>query len=103
MRSNRYRSEEHTSELQSRFGISYAVFCLKKKKKTHRGGTSQTGRTNARHSARRRAAWCVRCVPGGWAFDAVWRYFVWSFISFFLIKGPPPKSSPFPPPALFRF
>src|ERR1043166_9996421 len=22
-----YRSEEHTSELQSRFGISYAVFC----------------------------------------------------------------------------
>src|ERR1043166_8037398 len=27
------RSEEHTSELQSRFGISYAVFCLKKKSK----------------------------------------------------------------------
>src|ERR1043166_1909326 len=25
----RLRSEEHTSELQSRFGISYAVFCLK--------------------------------------------------------------------------
>src|ERR1043166_9975079 len=25
----RGRSEEHTSELQSRFGISYAVFCLK--------------------------------------------------------------------------
>src|ERR1043166_2601502 len=25
------RSEEHTSELQSRFGISYAVFCLIKK------------------------------------------------------------------------
>src|ERR1043166_9770255 len=24
------RSEEHTSELQSRFGISYAAFCLKK-------------------------------------------------------------------------
>src|ERR1043166_8494581 len=24
-----WRSEEHTSELQSRFGISYAVFCLK--------------------------------------------------------------------------
>src|ERR1043166_599735 len=28
---NTARSEEHTSELQSRFGISYAVFCLKKK------------------------------------------------------------------------
>ena len=26
------RSEEHTSELQSRYVISYAVFCLKKKK-----------------------------------------------------------------------
>ena len=25
------RSEEHTSELQSRKSISYAVFCLKKK------------------------------------------------------------------------
>src|ERR1051325_11931222 len=34
------RSEEHTSELQSPYGISYAVFCLKKKKKhikTNRG------------------------------------------------------------------
>src|SRR5881409_4312954 len=28
------RSEEHTSELQSQSHISYAVFCLKKKKKT---------------------------------------------------------------------
>ena len=27
-----YRSEEHTSELQSHSFISYAVFCLKKKK-----------------------------------------------------------------------
>src|SRR3546814_5392583 len=29
-----YRSEEHTSELQSLMRISYAVFCLKKKKTT---------------------------------------------------------------------
>src|SRR3546814_10746463 len=29
----RHRSEEHTSELQSLMRISYAVFCLKKKKK----------------------------------------------------------------------
>src|SRR3546814_9145297 len=28
------RSEEHTSELQSLLRISYAVFCLKKKKNT---------------------------------------------------------------------
>src|SRR3546814_3858286 len=31
------RSEEHTSELQSLMRISYAVFCLKKKKRTQQG------------------------------------------------------------------
>src|SRR3546814_5530726 len=36
-----FRSEEHTSELQSLMRISYAVFCLKKKKKKHRKETSQ--------------------------------------------------------------
>src|SRR3546814_5610436 len=30
------RSEEHTSELQSLMRISYAVFCLKKKKRKYR-------------------------------------------------------------------
>src|SRR3546814_5022104 len=30
-----YRSEEHTSELQSLMRISYSVFCLKKKTKKH--------------------------------------------------------------------
>src|SRR3546814_4749456 len=30
-----FRSEEHTSELQSLMRISYAVFCLKKKKQSH--------------------------------------------------------------------
>src|SRR3546814_7008425 len=30
-----HRSEEHTSELQSLMRISYAVFCLKKKIKSH--------------------------------------------------------------------
>src|SRR3546814_2624636 len=32
---NAIRSEEHTSELQSLMRISYAVFCLKKKTRTH--------------------------------------------------------------------
>src|SRR3546814_5975576 len=32
----RIRSEEHTSELQSLMRISYAVFCLKKKKKKNK-------------------------------------------------------------------
>src|SRR3546814_5422659 len=34
------RSEEHTSELQSLMRISYAVFCLKKKKITDQATTS---------------------------------------------------------------
>src|SRR3546814_6002225 len=38
------RSEEHTSELQSLMRISYAVFCLKKKKKTKNNSTSNTSR-----------------------------------------------------------
>src|SRR3546814_8949920 len=33
------RSEEHTSELQSLMRISYAVFCLKKKKNTNNHST----------------------------------------------------------------
>src|SRR3546814_5431747 len=36
------RSEEHTSELQSLMRISYAVFCLKKKKNTNTHFTTQT-------------------------------------------------------------
>src|SRR3546814_3607713 len=37
------RSEEHTSELQSLMRISYAVFCLKKKKQTR--ATKNTNQT----------------------------------------------------------
>src|SRR3546814_2631080 len=40
------RSEEHTSELQSLMRISYAVFCLKKKKPTQH--TSAKIETNTR-------------------------------------------------------
>src|SRR3546814_6505907 len=35
------RSEEHTSELQSLMRISYAVFCLKKKKDTKKRQTNR--------------------------------------------------------------
>src|SRR3546814_3587420 len=35
------RSEEHTSELQSLMRIPYAVFCLKKKKKTQKTKTTK--------------------------------------------------------------
>src|SRR6056300_1802575 len=36
LRHHRGRSEEHTSELQSHSEISYAGFCLKKKKQQHK-------------------------------------------------------------------
>src|SRR3546814_6892087 len=39
---SRSRSEEHTSELQSLMRISYAVFCLKKKKTTNYSKSAQT-------------------------------------------------------------
>src|ERR1051326_9511391 len=37
-----FRSEEHTSELQSHSFISYAVFCLKKKTKYYANAHTQT-------------------------------------------------------------
>src|SRR3546814_3667508 len=42
------RSEEHTSELQSLMRISYAVFCLKKKKK-HKNVTNTIKNINIIH------------------------------------------------------
>src|SRR3546814_9274108 len=36
VRAPEMRSEEHTSELQSLMRISYAVFCLKKKTRSHK-------------------------------------------------------------------
>src|SRR3546814_8664570 len=44
------RSEEHTSELQSLMRISYAVFCLKKKKKRPQINTSINTKTNRKDS-----------------------------------------------------
>src|SRR3546814_5203433 len=39
------RSEEHTSELQSLMRISYAVFCLKKKKKKNQSSNQHITQT----------------------------------------------------------
>src|SRR5213075_3561141 len=52
----RTRSEEHTSELQSRLVTSYAVVCLKKKKETW-GSRS----CPASFHASRKASICLRC------------------------------------------
>src|SRR3546814_5053172 len=44
------RSEEHTSELQSLMRISYAVFCLKKKKKIHTIYNNHKLETHSQHT-----------------------------------------------------
>src|SRR3546814_2648119 len=44
------RSEEHTSELQSLMRISYAVFCLKKKKRQHHEARTSNERTKTTHT-----------------------------------------------------
>ena len=46
IQATRARSEEHTSELQSRPHISYAVFCLKKKKNKKKTGNHKTQTKN---------------------------------------------------------
>src|SRR3546814_3593463 len=43
---DQFRSEEHTSELQSLMRISYAVFCLKKKNKKNRKTTYENTKNN---------------------------------------------------------
>src|ERR1044071_10223491 len=50
------RSEEHTSELQSRVDISYAVFCLTKKNENSRNDRDQ-------ESAHRRDGACTSQCP----------------------------------------
>src|SRR3546814_4566673 len=44
------RSEEHTSELQSLMRISYAVFCLKKKKNLIEHSTTKWKNNNVRYN-----------------------------------------------------
>src|SRR3546814_5510059 len=43
------RSEEHTSELQSLMRSSYAVFCMKKKKRTNTNNYNESNTINKRH------------------------------------------------------
>src|ERR1051325_4753374 len=96
------RSEEHTSELQSPYVISYAVFCLKKPPRQcgtpmapharpHFRTTPRTRqRRHGRSAAQRRAG-------GGPGVCRCRRHFI-----FFLKKGGPRNLPPFPPPAFLQ-
>src|SRR3982751_6017299 len=96
------RSEEHTSELQSRSDLVCRL--LLEKKKQH---AARFPRPDATHRLARRCAPARQrgaesrsaAVQGGTAMshdDAARQCF------FFLMKGAPPRSSPFPPPAPFQ-
>src|SRR5213080_3987147 len=82
------RSEEHTSELQSHSGISYAVFCLKKKT------ASYASIYGSSHSCTR----VSKCQPS--------RSSIGSIFIFFLMIRRPPRSTHrytlFPYTTLFR-
>src|ERR1044071_6209197 len=95
------RSEEHTSELQSRVDISYAVFCLKKKNQrvvTRGLGVSSLGAVAGRAGA--------SGVPNGER-DPGWDRIVatrcrYVEVFFFLMIRRPPRSTLFPYTTLFR-
>src|SRR3546814_1219313 len=53
-RHHRYRSEEHTSELQSLMRISYAVFCLKKKKIINKKNNGQKLNENTKDTTKQK-------------------------------------------------
>src|SRR5210317_206810 len=86
------RSEEHTSELQSHSEISYAVFCLKKKKKQQDirlGCTPPKRKQGNLPSGSRRP---FRRYP---LFGALLsRHLLLCF--FFLMIRRPPRSTPYP-------
>src|ERR1044071_6822771 len=94
------RSEEHTSELQSRVDISYAVFCLKKKnlQPVQRAQTAVVRcavclphhpRCLAKRAATPEASYTHRAVTDFASF-------------FFLMIRRPPRSTLFPYTTLFR-
>src|ERR1043165_4143457 len=97
------RSEEHTSELQSRGLISYAVFCLKKKKNnTHTSDQRSaphcagTVRSAARSLPSLRHSSVASLLCARHALHTVFFFF------FFLMIRRPPRSTLFPYTTLFR-
>src|ERR1043165_5762695 len=92
------RSEEHTSELQSRGLISYAVFCLKKKKtaKHYSLVRSLSPPCARRRPTARVGPSTLQCCSGDYCCTTSFTLSFFCF--FFLMKGAPPEIPLFPPP-----
>src|ERR1043165_935354 len=90
------RSEEHTSELQSRGLISYAVFCLKKKdhrrRTCHRRSPAHAAAADGRYHLGRQVGRHQKHDPEP----------VLPAVFFFLMTGHPRSSTPFPSRPLFH-
>src|ERR1043165_9579114 len=98
----RPRSEEHTSELQSRGLISYAVFCLKKKKPAGGLGPNSRGVIAAIESSCA-SAHEMACSARCWRVSARRsRSPELRPLFFFLMIRRPPRSTLFPYTTLFR-
>src|SRR6059058_2150914 len=102
MRTGR-RSEEHTSELQSRNDISYAVFCLKKKK--NRAALLQSP-PQSRSTPLRLRRGAQRFGVSAWVRVALDKTrFIGIFFFFLMIRRPPRSTrryTLFPYTTLFR-
>src|SRR3989304_5258234 len=96
------RSEEHTSELQSRLHLVCRLLLEKKKD----AGSTSTA-CSAPPEGAGTAVWArgarVACRPSLLAGSGLGRWTVpFAFLCFFLKKRAPPKSYPFPPHGAFR-
>src|ERR1044071_4267542 len=96
------RSEEHTSELQSRVDISYAVFCLKKKilcdmsiTVDYVGAIVETDTGQAAPALIFAVLFCSECTRA----VSIERL---ALVFFFLMIRRPPRSTLFPYTTLFR-
>src|SRR6202042_3027387 len=95
------RSEEHTSELQSRRDLVCRLLLAKKKRNTPREVTQPPGKFLLRTAARMRGG--LGSVGAGsvpLTFETAYARSC-TTVSFFLRIRPPPRSTSFPSPALF--
>src|SRR5210317_73372 len=83
------RSEEHTSELQSHSEISYAVFCLKKKKDQTKVQLFGSELPVQRRSESLRLALLFQLA-------SLLLSLLFLFLFFFLMIRRPPRSTPYP-------